>query len=597
MEVGARNVKVIFEQSRRLVVPLFQRPYVWNLEDQWEPLWHDIEALSNRLIEGKDVRPHFLGAVVLDHVRKPTGHIETRTIIDGQQRLTTLQLFLEAFYDHCMARGDKRHADALRKLTRNDDPLSDDTDDDFKIWPTNVDRDHFRSVMEADSPSTLLKSFDKKGSAKTTGRRIADAYIYFHQAIETWVSTESADETKRIDILYQTIREHLQMVVIDLGRDDDAQMIFETLNARGTPLLPSDLVKNFLFHEILVSKQNLESLYAKHWRQFDEDDDYWRAQTGRGHAKRVRIDRFLQHFLTLKKQDEIEVGHLFAAYREFVRDGKADARQQLADLHSYATIFRSFDRFRAESREGRFFYRISAMDVGTAYPFLLELFQKFGAEEEAIQQTLVWLESFLVRRMICQLNTRGYNRLFIDLLQTLKGTATNLPNRVRDFLRASDAESNRWPSDTEFRSAWRDTPIYGVLVRERVRMVLEALEMQLRTAKSEKVTLQEKLTIEHVLPQSWVQHWPLPEGQDSDEAAEHRNRVLHTMGNLTLVTKKLNPAISNGPWKKKRPEIRRHSVLRLNLDLVDCDEWNEETIRSRSGELFDIARKLWPYPK
>jgi hypothetical protein len=482
------------------------------------------------------------------------------------------------------------------KLTRNSDPLSEDRDDDFKVWPTNSDQSHFRKVMEVASPTELLRGYGKKTTSTSIGNPIADAYLYFFRSIDEWVGKKEGEVSKRIAALYQAIREHLQMVVIDLGRDDDAQMIFETLNARGTKLLPSDLVKNFLFYEVKKDGHNLDDLYRKHWRSFDEDSDYWRGETGRGHARRARIDLFLQQYLTLKRADEVEVDHLYSTYRDYVRDESGGARRQLEELHAYADVYRSFDRFPADSGEGRFFYRVTTMDVGTAYPFLIELFHRFEEEKEAILDPLGCLESWLVRRMVCQLNTRSYNRLFIEMLKTLNGPATGLGGRVRSFLRSSDAESNRWPSDKEFKRAWCETPFYQELVRERVRMMLEALELHLRTGKTEKVTLQERLTIEHLMPRKWHNHWPLPDNVGAEQATEQREGVLHTIGNLTLLTKKLNPAISNGPWRSKRPEIRKHSVLKLNVDIAACERWDEEAIRERSRSLFDHARKIWPYP-
>src|SRR5437870_5480729 len=150
MKADIVNLKTLFQKDVRYLVPLFQRPYVWNQEDQWEPLWHDIQDLTERLLVGKEVRPHFLGAIVLDQIRKPTGQTETRTIIDGQQRLTTLQLFLEAFCDLCKSRGVDRHRQALLKLTRNSDPLSEDRDEEPE--------------RRADLPDPMLRVFDPSHS-------------------------------------------------------------------------------------------------------------------------------------------------------------------------------------------------------------------------------------------------------------------------------------------------------------------------------------------------------------------------------------------------------------------------------------------------
>ena len=138
-------------------------------------------------------------------------------------------------------------------------------------------------------------------------------------------------------------------------------------------------------------------------------------------------------------------------------------------------------------------------------------------------------------------------------------------------------------------------PIYRSLVRKRVRFLLETLETSLRHSKTEEIV--SKLHIEHLLPQAWQQHWPLiGEGEPEDETV-NRNNILHTIGNLTLVTKSLNPALSNASWSKKRKAIQEYSALSLNHEVAQQDEWNEQVIEDRGRELFKTARKIWPYPK
>ena len=97
MDAGTLSIKNIFGQDIRYIVPLFQRPYVWDRERQWEPFWDDVRMVSERVERKEPVVAHFFGAMVLDQVSNPTGHLETRWIIDGQQRFTTLQLLMEAF--------------------------------------------------------------------------------------------------------------------------------------------------------------------------------------------------------------------------------------------------------------------------------------------------------------------------------------------------------------------------------------------------------------------------------------------------------------------------------------------------------------------
>jgi hypothetical protein len=594
MDARTLDIKTIFGQERRHVVPLFQRPYVWERESQLEPLWEDIRAVAERQLAGHPVRAHFLGAIVLDQVPKPTGQVEVRQVIDGQQRLTTVQLVFEAFADYCKEHGKDKHYAMLQKLVRNDNQFSTDPDEQFKVWPTTQDQDTFRKVMNCGSPKELRHAFGVKREDGLTEHAIADAYLYFSTAIADWVASEGGDADQRLDCLFKTLREYVRLVVIDLDPNDDAQVIFETLNARGTPLLPADLVKNLLFHRAQLAGAGLESLYQKYWRHFD-DDGYWREKKGRGHARRARIDTFLQHYLTVKLRDEVSVGHLYVAFREHAAANKAS--DVLADIRRYADTFRQFDDFDAGTREALFVERLRDMDLTTAHPLLLELLASHPSDRSQLRGILVDIESFLVRRMVCQLNTRGYNRLFIDLLKVLGETEGTPRDRIRAKLLAGKSDSDRWPDDEEVKQAWLNNPLYRGLVRKRTRMVLEGLEHAMRTGKTEKLTIDEKLTIEHLMPQEWEKHWPLPEARNSDDDPRGaRDRLIHTFGNLTLLTKKLNPSVSNGPWEKKRNQITRHSILRLNNVLTEHEEWNERLIRKRGESLLKLFKDAWPRP-
>lgn len=606
MDAGTLSIRNIFEQDRRHIVPLFQRPYVWRRETQWEPLWNDVSFLADNILAGRQVRPHFLGAIVLDQRPTQTGHVEMRLVIDGQQRLTTIQLLLEAFFDVCAHAAVENYQKALFKLVRNDDPLSSDPDEMFKVWPTNNDRENFRRVMAAGSPEELRLSYALRANAVSIGNQIGDGYMFFHGVVAAWLALDQGGAQERLKALYTTVRDHLRMVVIDLGEQDDAQLIFETLNARGTPLLPSDLVKNFLFHRAQAENDDPEPLYDRYWRSFDSDGAYWRAELGRGHAKRARVDIFLQHLLTLKTAEEVSVAHLYSTFKDFTLKGAASsAKEILTEIARYAKTYRSFDRQPPDSREHLFFERLAVMETTTAFPFLLELFSRHGSDKQQLTYVLLDVESFLVRRMVCQLSTRGYNRFFIELLQAINAGGADVRATVREFLMKSDAESARWPSDAEFGRAWTEDPIYRRLQRSRVRLVLEAIERQLRSKKTEMQPIPAKLTIEHLLPQAWRQRqeWSLPTENDAPEAEARRDNLVQTLGNLTLLTSSLNPSVSNGPWitngtrlKGKREAILKHTLLRLNNELQDYTEWNEETIRGRGAKMFGIAAQLWPHP-
>jgi hypothetical protein len=155
------TLKKLFESDRRYVVPLFQRGYVWTLANQWQPLWEDVVAQARQVrnlgdADGKRLRKHFLGAVVLNEDQNRIMHVASTGVIDGQQRLTTIQLLLAAFRDVVAPLGIDRLTRDLRNLTVNDGDWP-DPDEAFKVWPTNAGRVDFRTVMMAGSPAAVRR--------------------------------------------------------------------------------------------------------------------------------------------------------------------------------------------------------------------------------------------------------------------------------------------------------------------------------------------------------------------------------------------------------------------------------------------------------
>src|SRR5687768_1462616 len=156
MKANAVPLLAIFEKKVRLEVPLFQRQYVWSREQQWEPLWEDIVRKFAEYLEGrKDAPVHFLGAMVLDQKQTPLTHVEKRQVIDGQQRLTTLQLFLAAFRDFCREHGCEDLAKECDSYTLNKGMMAEPDVDRFKVWPTQLDRAQFSDVITAGSRAAL----------------------------------------------------------------------------------------------------------------------------------------------------------------------------------------------------------------------------------------------------------------------------------------------------------------------------------------------------------------------------------------------------------------------------------------------------------
>ena len=598
-----------FGAAERLSVPLFQRPYVWNREANWEPLWQDVSDLADRVLASPDkpVRGHFLGTVVLEQVSSHIGSIATREIIDGQQRLTTLQILLQAVR-HALADVERRAVSAADELVAKG--ASDvrkrmgaltgnagyDDEERYKVWPTNDDRAAFTQVMDA------AEAADLTGSTS----RMAAAHGFFFEEAARWL--DRGPHLPRLLALDTALRDSLRLIVLDLDKSDEPQAIFETLNAHGTPLLPADLIKNWLLWQATGAGLGVQPLYEAHWRPFDSGHEFWRAEVGTGHAARARIDTFLQNWLTMRSRKVVPVKHLYDLFtarmdQERSERGVRDIPDVMRDIQANATRFHYVSQPTGRSRFDAFLERLQPMAVVVFHPFLLALMARSASDDLDRDRVGAILESYLVRRMICNLDTRGYGNLCIGLLDALGHADDTAPagDAILAFLAQEDSKSVVWPDDELFRRDWLRRQFYGSIRRERVVMILRAIEerLQRHDARAEPVLHFDysKLQIEHVMPQAWQEHWPV----EGEEAAQRRGARVNTVGNLTLVSDKLNPSLSNAAWAAtsparpgKRHGLDQHSMLRLNADLIRRETWDERAIEERATSLFEIARGIWP---
>jgi hypothetical protein len=608
VKADSLNAKDLFGKQVRYVVPTFQRPYVWNQDDQWEPFWDDVQHAADRYLEELDpddpvgsravaeqrAGRHFLGAVVVKQVPTIAAEVETREVIDGQQRLATMQLLLDATEEVAREDGWEDVVFQLEDLVLNSGRYArKDPDHIFKLWPTTTDQGAFRAVMTNEASTNEFAS-----------SQVVRAHEYFKLRVRDWVDQIEAPEGRlaRVEALQTALLGLLEIVVIDLGTSDDAFIIFETLNARGTPLLASDLVKNFLLQTASGAGKAVDEVSASYWQQFD--DDWWRTEIRQGRLRRPRIDTFLDYWLESQTADEVASHEVFPRFKELVEPDPTGVLEVARSMRDAAAVYRRIDGLDRYTRDGTFLYRWEAMDAGVLTPLLLWVFAWEPDElaPERRTQLLVALESYLVRRMVNRMTTKQYNRLFLDALGTLIDAGPRTADEVLiDFLARQTADSQLWPNDDLLRQAFLDLPVYSLLTRSRVRIVLEALEDAHRGPKSEdEFVTRDKLTVEHVMPQAWALHWPLPQGVEPIRAELDRNRLLQTFGNLTLATSSLNSTMSNHSWSDKRRHLTDNSVLHLNKWILghatEAAAWDEQSIRSRGEDLYERAVRIWPRP-
>ena len=362
----------IFGHHVRYVVPLFQRTYRWNQDDQWAPLWEDVRQVTERLLESQEqptthqVAPHFLGAIVLDQQLIPSGFIGVRSIVDGQQRLTTLQILLDAAQHVVAKHGQPMDAQALRILVVNDPAIAQHPDEVFKVWPTDRDQEAFRAVMDDNVEPT--------GELAIAG--VVEAHTFFVEAISDWalVDGDIDERHQRLHALTVALRDQLKLVVIDLEPGDNAQVIFESLNYRGARLLAADLMKNLLFQQAMnqgADHAAVRQLYDRYWHNFDED--WWLKEVRQGRLNRPRIDMFMQYWLTMKLHKEVAADRIYDDFRKLTLSPPAPPVVKLmAEMNADAKTWEKLEEAPPSSVEGTFRDRIlRALDSTVVAPFLL----------------------------------------------------------------------------------------------------------------------------------------------------------------------------------------------------------------------------------
>lgn len=444
-----------------------------------------------------------------------------------------------------------------------------------------------------------------------------EAYLYFYNQLASFFLVSETEQplagyhtlASRLDVCFQALKSTLQVVVIDLDKDDDAQVIFETLNARGEPLLPADLLRNYIFLRAARQGEPQEELYGQYWSKFD--DPFWRHEIRQGRLLRPRSDLFMQHFLASRQTVDIPIKHLFTEYKYWIEKKQPfpTVREELITLARQGDDFHRIIEPRRDDVVYPLATFLECFDISTVHPLLLFLLDGKPSDLD-LNSISATIESYLLRRAVCGFTTKNYNRIFLGLTRFLQQTASTSKN-IYEYLSGLSGESSEWPTDETFGKEWQNRHAYQTLDNKKIVYILRRLSDSYLSNKTELISIDNPLTVEHILPQDWLENWPLPDGSkglnyqelwesesgnSKAEATRNRNSVLQTLGNLAILTQPLNSAISNSAWAIKKSKLLMSSLLPINQQLNSYKTWDEEAIERRSKELFERAASIWLAP-
>jgi hypothetical protein len=615
MEAGATTLKKLFKDGQTYVIPVFQRPYVWSQDEQWEPLWADVEALCRRALEvsrtGRNAPPigtHYLGAVVTKSLAAVPGGGVRYSVIDGQQRIATLQLFMHAAATELRDLG--RPAEYERLAASVADGSKFDSLDALKLYPSRIDRAGFEAAMTS-NPAPGIES------------QVVRAHEYFRAQARSWLLADDDPDTDvheglddRAIVLADSLLDRLVLVAIALDHTDDDQLIFETLNDRGTPLLAADLVKNQVFQWGEELGANTERWANSLWLEFD--DAWWRDEIKQGRLFRSRIDIFLQYWLTMRTRQEVQSDQVFREFRVHAAasfEAIGTAQDFLHALLRDADTFRRLAEMDKASAVGRFYHRvIESLELAATTPLLLWLLSSnHHVPEDQVEIGLGAVESWVVRRTMLKMTMKNVNLVMVAMLAALDGVPVEeAGGGIRDFLAGQVADSRLWPDDESVIGALPWVSLYGNVRQSRIRVVLEGIEHSLRTSMHDPVSIPSGLDVEHIMPRSWAQFWNTDPPLDP-VAAAHRDRRVNYLGNLTLLNRRLNASLSNRPWRDdevvdavsrqgdhsglgKKSLLAKYSGLIITREVLEQhpDHWTDDAIIERGERLARQLCVVWP---
>ncbi|MBA2078244.1 DUF262 domain-containing HNH endonuclease family protein [Rhodanobacter sp. PCA2] len=665
MQPNKTSVTGLFSTPYQYQIPIFQRGYVWTLEKQVVPLWADIQDRSDARLEREeamlhgvvatDLKPlqkHFLGSLVLTPVTPPFGRVPAYEVIDGQQRSTTLQLLLLAFRLAAQQLGDTQLPKMLDTLVRNPGPYTTDTDF-HKVWPTQAGQDEIQALYAAKDVADICAAYPARTGRKKSERPLmVQTFLYFYFACLAYLQgidlvgsgdadehtpsdvlvarirrdndvvpldVDSTFEPKRAQALYMALSENVQIMTLQLEVDDDPQIIFETLNARGEPLLASDLIRNFVFLAAARAGKPVSALYEKFWSPFDlvsagsqgvTSNRYWAEKERQGRLTYPRIDLFFYNYTVLRSQEVTLVGRVFDAFKTWWQKQPRDLEQELQGIVVASRHFKELVSPEGTGHLAEFARLVESLDVSTITPVYLALRERLSDDSPELRQALGDIASYLTRRSVCGMETKGYNRFFMRLLQTVSAASEEPHLALRKVLLAATADSELWPSDERFKERWLHRPVYQEMKPARVCGILRALEYAARGTMqgSNHVPVQSALTVEHVMPQSWRTEPSYEASEMTDAQCSLRDVAIHEFGNLTLLTQPLNSSVSNGPFNDrqspagevvhgKRSKLGQSALLMNTFfNQQGLDEWNEDAIAARANALYNAALLVWARP-
>ena len=555
----AKLVSYMQGSDKRFIIPVYQRNYDWRIEN-CKQLYDDLIAIIR-----KERSSHFFGSIVSVH---SDGEFNEYLIIDGQQRLTTISLLMLAMYNlmktGVITPAQSNLADKIYKTYLIDEWQEEDTR--IKLKPVKND-------------STAFGLLFKDEEDYIQGSNLTVNYNYFYSRIQK--------EEISIDELYSAITK-LEIINITLNKDDNPQLIFESLNSTGLALSEGDKIRNYILMGLPTKEQN--EYYEKYWNKIELCTSY-------------DVSSFMRDYLSVKQQAIPSMSRVYVTFKAFVEENKLETEDLLKDLLDYAKWYEILLKAKTEDKKlNACIYRLNRLETTITRPFFLEVLRMMAKGSPAIslqdaREVFLLTENYLFRRSICDLPTNALNKIFLMLHREIirfDGTEANYLEKFKYAL-LSKPERGRFPNNDEFSESMGTRQIYLMNIKNKA-YILERFENYgIDEDKDIYRHLDEgTYSIEHIMPQHLTPQWVSALGDDYEDIHE---TWLHRLANLTLTA--YNSKYSNNSFSDKRDMDKgfRQSGLRMNTWIAQKEKWTLAELEERCEMLVSRALTIWPMPE
>ncbi len=562
----------LFINNRSIVVPFFQRAYVWE-EEQWDRFLDSVEKICDKN------ESHFMGCLILKQQRRPAGEEigDVRLLIDGQQRLTTLCILMRLLYEKL----DDVEEFKKKFFNRKKEPI---------LHHNHNNIECFNSIMsgmtEEDKGSYIKRKY--RGKIEYNDQTFA-CYEYFKKSdIFKNLKKEFIDR----------IEDNLSFLEVGLDENEDEQQIFDTINSIGVSLTPAELLKNELFDS------ESKNLYETTWKsEFEQEDNksFWDSEIVR---RRHNLDLFMQSSLLIfsKERDSKEQGYenidaLFKNYKLYLKNNnirKGDKKfiKKLMDLartyRENINIDLLKERIDAKQPIQKLMIPVLGSFNTPVIHYILYVLTKVSDKTER-DKMFSLLENYLTRRIVCKNSTKNYNRLFADMIGN---DGIHSYDKLRERLLELTGD-NEFPSDQSLEEGFA----HSKLINRDAQTILYLLDISLGRPERNAVDLcpYKDFSLEHVMPKNWRKNW-----NEDDIDADNRDYLLLRLGNLAILRPGANGSVKDKAWKDKQEALKEYAAGIKTFDtkeFLHAAKWDESLIEKRALWLYKKALKVWPYPK